>query len=92
MYVKYFEKYAYSKFPNFWSFKFNVTTNTLIFLNRAFICTLLKFDVQIFRYTVLQFLGEHTVEPQFKVPRYNRNLDIKEVFVSTEGWWTNFTA
>jgi hypothetical protein len=33
-----------------------------------------------------------TVEPRFKVPRYNGNLDIKEVFVSTEDWWTNFTA
>jgi hypothetical protein len=34
----------------------------------------------------------NTVKPQYKVPQYNGNLDIKEVFVSTEDWWTNFTA
>ena len=34
-----------------------------------------------------------TAKPRYKVPhQYNGNLDIKEVFVSTEDWWTNFTA
>jgi hypothetical protein len=27
-----------------------------------------------------------TVKPRYKVPQYNGNLDIKEVFVSTEDW------
>jgi hypothetical protein len=34
----------------------------------------------------------NTVEPRYKAPQYNGSLDIKEVFVSTEAWWTNFTA
>ena len=30
-----------------------------------------------------------TVKPQYKIPQYNGKLDIKEAFISTEGWWTN---
>ena len=52
---------------------------------------------RIFLDTCFWMKAEHlryisTVEPRFKVPRYNGNLDIKVVFVSTEDWWTNFTA
>ena len=36
--------------------------------------------------------GMSTVKPRYKVPQYNGNLDIKEIFVSTEEWWTNFTT
>ena len=35
---------------------------------------------------------KYTVKPRYKVPQYNRNLDKKEVFVSTEDWRNNFTA
>ena len=28
----------------------------------------------------------NTVKPRYKASRYNGNLDIKEVFVSTENW------
>ena len=49
LYVNYFERYTYSKFPNFWGFKFDVATSTsmffknehlfVIYLNLAFKCS-----------------------------------------------------
>ena len=39
-----------------------------------------------------KLLDIYTVKPRYKAPQYNGNLDIKEVFGSTEDWWTNFTA
>ena len=53
------------------------------FLKRAFICTLLKFNVQIFRYTLLYFFGRYTCKLNQKLNREKLFISSCTIYIST---------
>ena len=53
MYVKYLERYGYLNFQIFESLTLMWPKAHQYSLKRAFICTIFKFDIQMFHYTIL---------------------------------------
>ena len=65
-----------------------------LFINGIFcICITAANTLQQLHISQIKLLVDYSQTSIYSiVPQYNGNLDIKEVSVSTEDWWTNFTA